>query len=844
MSSTVRHTAVVVATALALSLTVGASATAAHATPATRAAFAATADPTTRTPVAPAVSDLAARLADRLSPAPDRTATADLSAALADGEAVPGVLLVTTRSAGGIEAVRGPAGRAAGGARVLRVASRVAQVTVAPGRELAAAEALADEPGIVAVEPARYRHLQRASADPLYSRQWSHQVARVEPAWDLTTGSSSVVVAVIDSGVDARQSDLRGNVREQRSFSGGISRPVSLGSDNRVCGDEHGTHVAGILGARGDDGTGVAGVSWAVSMLDYAVFRPMSGSCGSSDIAASDSDIIAAIRTATLAGADVVNLSLGGFDRSCSTAYASVVKDARAAGVVVVAAAGNAEQDPASAGLPFVPASCDGVISVGAVGADGQPASYSVSNEYVDLAAPGGSQRVGEGVLSTVGDDQHGFLVGTSMATPYISGVAALLRAREPGLTPDQVEGLLEAGVRDLGAAGRDPQSGWGLVDAGRSLSLAASGARPAPAADPGFPVSAGPPGTVGPPVSPTVDVFRIAAGNGSSTSAVPQAVAMSQEVYRQDEALHAVLARSDDFADALAGSALGLGVGPLLFSGSAGPLPAATRAELLRTLPSGAQVYLLGGTAALPRALEAELTALGLTPVRLEGRTREQTAVAVAVRLDQVLAGIRGADQVADQRVVLLAHGGNWPDAVAAGSIASYFGLPLLVTPTASLHPSTAAELSRRRPDFVLVLGGPAAVSNATVSAARLAAGIDGSDPRREVTRVGGADRYATAVAIAKVFERVLTAGGASPGCVIAVNLLRGDGYAHVLSASTLAGALGCVVVGAEGPTGARLPTVTADYVRGFEVDGVLAGGRDVLSDAAGQQLRELLSP
>ena len=181
---------------------------------------------------------------------------------------------------------------------------------------------------------------------------------------------------------------------------------------------------------------------------------------------------------------------------------------------------------------------------------------------------------------------------------------------------------------------------------------------------------------------------------------------------------------------------------------------------------------------------------------------------------------------------------------AVAAGSVASYFGLPLLVTPTASLHPSTAAELSRRRPDFVLVLGGPAAVSNATVSAARLAAGIDGSDPRREVTRVGGADRYATAVAIAEVFERVLTEGGASPGCVIAVNLLRADGYAHVLSASTLAGALGCVIVGAEGPTGARLPTVTADYLRGFEVDGVLAGGRDVLSDAAGQQLRELLSP
>jgi putative cell wall-binding protein len=323
-------------------------------------------------------------------------------------------------------------------------------------------------------------------------------------------------------------------------------------------------------------------------------------------------------------------------------------------------------------------------------------------------------------------------------------------------------------------------------------------------------------------------------AADPSRTEPVTQAVAMSQETFDDGAAAHAVLARRDDFADALAGSSLGLGLAPLLFSGSTGPLPAATRRELQRTLQPGSTVYLLGGTAALPATLEEELRSLGFAPVRLAGTGRESTAVAVG---DEV---VRRRAEVGfpDQDVVLLATGRTWPDAVAAGSFGAYYGLPILLTPTDSLHPATAAALDRIRPQVLLVLGGSAAVSERTYAAAARAAGTDADT----TYRIAGGDRYATAVEVAGLFEQVLAASGVVPRCVIAANLLRADGYAHVLSASVMAGAFGCVVVAAEGPTGERLPAVTREYVEGFGIDGVLAGGTDVLSDAAGDELLALL--
>jgi putative cell wall-binding protein len=417
------------------------------------------------------------------------------------------------------------------------------------------------------------------------------------------------------------------------------------------------------------------------------------------------------------------------------------------------------------------------------------------------------------------------------MAAPYVSGVAGLLRSLDQGLTADQVEGLLEAGAET--GDGRNAELGWGLVNAGRSVALLLAGQRPVPAADPAFPVGGSgsdllPPPTQGP------QVFRISAGSGR-TAAVPQAVAVSRTTFEDGTAEHAVLTRPDLVADALAGSSLTLGLGPLLYAEPTGPLPSATRAELVRALPRGATVYLLGGAAALPVSLEAELSRLGFRPQRLSGTDRESTAAAVA----RELVVRRKAAELPASSLVVLATAENWPDAVAAGAVGAYYGLPILVTPTARLHPATANALRDLRPSGLLVLGGPTAVSPATYASAVAAARV----ADRSAVRLAGGDRYGTAIALAEFFEESLAVGGVSPRCVVAANVVRADGWAHVLSASPLAGAYGCVVVPVQGAAGDRLPAATRAYVSGMRVDAVLAGDRDVISSAVHRELGVLLA-
>jgi putative cell wall-binding protein len=392
------------------------------------------------------------------------------------------------------------------------------------------------------------------------------------------------------------------------------------------------------------------------------------------------------------------------------------------------------------------------------------------------------------------------------------------------------VEGLLEAGA-DTGD-GRNAQYGWGLVDAGRSVDLLLAGQRPKPAADPAFPVG-GVGGDVLPPPVQGPQVFRVSAGSGR-TAPIPQAVAVSRTAFEDRGAQHAVLVRRDMFSDALAGSSLTLGLGPLLYTDPSGPLPAETRAELVRTLARGATVYLLGGPAALPVALESEITSLGLRPHRLSGVDRESTAVAVA----RELAVRRKAAGFPDNGVVVLATSDNWPDAVAAGAVGAYYGLPILVTPAPRLHPATAQALRDLRPAGLLVLGGRTAISAPTYTAAVTAARLS-----KGGVRLAGGDRYATAIEIAKFFEESLAAEGASPRCVIAVNVTRPDGWTHALSASPLAGAYGCVLVPVQDPEANRLPSATRAYVDRMRVDGVLAGDRDLISNAAGAELRTLLA-
>jgi subtilisin family serine protease len=173
----------------------------------------------------------------------------------------------------------------------------------------------------------------------------------------------------------------------------------------------------------------------------------------------SSSDVARGITWAVDNGAEIINLSLGG---SYSSAVATAVGYAESQGVLVVAAAGN----DGPTGSPNYPAALADALAVASYDEGGSVSSFSTRGSYIDVAAPGGN------ILSTFKSGGWVFMSGTSMATPHVAGVAALLLASEPGLTPAQVRQRFESTAVDAGTAGHDTSYGWGRVDAPAVLGL------------------------------------------------------------------------------------------------------------------------------------------------------------------------------------------------------------------------------------------------------------------------------------------------------------------------------------------------------------------------------------
>ena len=315
------------------------------------------------------------------------------------------------------------------------------------------------------------------------------------------------VVAVIDDGVMLDHPDL-----QPQLFSNGrafITTAVA-GDGNTASGDNtavatdqpvfHGTHVAGTVAAATYDGSGVAGTAPMAQILPLRVFRSTGG--------ARQVDIINAMlyaarltnNSGTLPArrADVINLSLGA-DGPCDAAYLDAISRVRAAGVIVVAAAGNSGRNDIGQRVAVgAPANCTGVIGVAALDAQKQLTRYSNSGSALSVAAPGGDLRQSttgsgapDGVFSALGAfDASGRRLassgpsqGTSMASPHVAGVMALMRYVNPLISVAQVGDLLASGALtdDLGAVGRDLDTGFGLVNAAKAVA-AASGAAGTPA--------------------------------------------------------------------------------------------------------------------------------------------------------------------------------------------------------------------------------------------------------------------------------------------------------------------------------------------------------------------------
>ena len=397
------------------------------------------------------------------------------------------------------------------GADLVEVSGR----PVAGRAAIAVMEAFARNPDVEYIEPdARMGLLQFTPNDTRYAEQWHYQNVtagmRLPSAWSISTGSG-VTVAVLDTG-RAPHPDLDGNTvagydfvsnaTSARDGNGRDSNPNDEGDwvTTNQCGSNpaqnsswHGTHVAGTVAAVTNNGTGVAGVAFGARIQHLRVLAACGGSL--SDIA--DAIIWASGGSVTGVPANptparVINMSLGG-SGTCGSTYQNAINSAVGRGSVVVVAAGNSNVNVSNAR----PANCNNVVAVAASDRNGNRAFYSNFGTLIDVTAPGGDTRVaGGGVLSTLnsgtttqGTPNYAFYQGTSMATPHVAGLVAMMLSRNPALTPAQVETLLKNNARPLPGT-CSGGCGAGLVDATATMQAVAGPANQAPVANFSFTTS------------------------------------------------------------------------------------------------------------------------------------------------------------------------------------------------------------------------------------------------------------------------------------------------------------------------------------------------------------------
>jgi subtilisin family serine protease len=390
------------------------------------------------------------------------------SAVLAADSAAPGGRLVVVWKSDAAK-VHGPRTNVG---HIKSVARRISVVTAPRGQSGEVAAALRADPGVVSVVPDAVVSIDAWPTDgtppsDTYYAGYQNDLSRIgmPEAWQLTTGSRSTVVAVLDTGLHPHV-DIDGSA---------VVSPHNMitGTDDVVDGQGHGTHVTGTIAASADNGAGVAGIAPGVSLMPVKVLAD--------DGSGYFSDTVAGVDWARTHGASVINLSLGGYlTADQAAAYRPAFDAAIAAGVVIVAAAGN---DGANGVSSFYPAAFPGVIAVGSTQIDDSRASYSNAGPHNTISAPGSS------ILSLSKDGTgYVFMSGTSMATPHVVGAAALLRTLHPDETVAQVTESLCSSSVDLGAPGRDDVFGCGRLDVAAALLLGV------PSVDDPTPPSAGPP--------------------------------------------------------------------------------------------------------------------------------------------------------------------------------------------------------------------------------------------------------------------------------------------------------------------------------------------------------------
>ncbi|MFZ9124428.1 MAG: S8 family serine peptidase [Ilumatobacteraceae bacterium] len=669
-------------------------------------------------------------------------------------------------------------------------------------------------------EPDVMRTSTAVPNDPRFSEQWylqtpgsSTQGIDLPSAWDITRGSSSVVVAVIDTGrldhpelsgrlVDGY--DFVSQTKNSKDGDGWDSDETDVGdwseSDDPLytctVGDPfkssswHGTHVSGIIAANADNSVGIAGVAPNVRVQHVRVL----GTCGGRT-----SDEAVAIRWAAGLPVDgvplnptpakVINLSLGS-QTACAAVEQAAIDEAVAAGVTVVVAAGNAGLDLDT--NDFAPSKCANVISVAALRFDGSRASYTNYGSSIDVAAPGGPGGIlslqNGGTRTADSSWTYGYKQGTSMSTPIVSGIAALVLSVNPNLTPAQVESIIESSARPFPTGVSTPCSsnpsdtfhcGTGIADAGAALRLAAQQL----------------------PQDSTPSTRLGSTGDRFTTNLAVEALEDRTDV---------ILVSGSVYPDGLAASALAKQENADIVLVPPTGLGSEQIAAIVRENPQ--TVWILGGPQAIPTSVETQLTTstslggAGLDSSRIErvfGATRYDTAVEVSKRIDTIA-------YLAAQPTAIIVRGDSFADAVIAGPAA--FGItggigshPVFLVNRDTIPAGVVEQLRARQITNVLVVGGTSVVSEA-VRLGIQSLGIN-------TTRVAGPDRYATAAALGQLLITPIQLGGFgwNAGDVALVDISDPSLGFDAISAVGTLGPTRRILLGV---TSLRLPASTATYL------------------------------
>lgn len=292
--------------------------------------------------------------------------------------------------------------------------------------------------------------------DELYREyQWNLPMIKTETGWSLSKGTEEVLVAVIDTGADLAHPDLQNHLVQGYN----VVDPDSPPNDDVG----HGTHVTGVISALTNNGQGVAGMTWYNKVMPVKVLD--STGMGSTY------SVAEGIIWAADHGAKVINMSLGNY--ASAQFLHDAIQYAFDKDVVMIAATGNDNTSQ-----PGYPAAYPEVLAVSATNQYREKASFSNYGDYIDVVAPG------ENIASTYMNSQYAALSGTSMASPHVAALAALIRSANPALKNTEVYDMIRNSTVDLGPSGRDPYFGYGQINVSQALQLATGQQMPEAAAD------------------------------------------------------------------------------------------------------------------------------------------------------------------------------------------------------------------------------------------------------------------------------------------------------------------------------------------------------------------------